>query len=134
MEELVEKRVWQRVRGEQDPAGELRTLLTEQGRCLGAYGAMSRRGGAWRRLYECKEEQVACLRGLLRMLTGQGAAHPRPGSGGIDLAACMESERQTLETLTELSREGRWSAVLAHLCRRQERICCLLLELLGRMA
>ena len=49
MEELTEKRVWQRVRGELDPAEQVRRMLSDQGALLGAYRTLSRRGGAWRR-------------------------------------------------------------------------------------
>ena len=130
MEELAEKRVWQRVRGEQDPAEGLRALLARQGRCLGAYGTMSRRGGAWRRLYECKEEQVACLRGLLRMLTGQGTARPRCGSAG-ELTDCFTLEQKFLTELTVLSREGEWGPLFDALLDRQKCQCRLLLTILG---
>ena len=132
MEELAEKRVWQRVRGEQDPAEALRALLARQGRCLGVYGTMSRRGGAWRRLYECKEEQVACLRGLLRLVTGQVAAKPTPGTAG-DLNACLESERRLLGELTDLSRDAGIGDLAGALIESQRRICRLLLELMGGM-
>lgn len=133
MEELTEKRVWQRVRGNGDPADRLRELLAEQGRVWGAYRGFSRRGGKWRRLLEGKEEQIACLRGLLRALTGQGAAHPRSGGAPVDLMQCLESERRFLRELTELSREGEWAPVLELLRDRQKRQCRILLELLGSM-
>lgn len=133
MEELVEKRVWQRVRGNVDPADALRRILADQGRVRGAYRAMSRRGGGWRRLLEQKEEQIACLRGLLRALTGQGVAMPQSGGGPVDLMQCLESERRLLEELTELSREGEWAPVLGLLRDRQKRQCRILLELLGSM-
>ena len=133
MEELTEKRVWQRVRGEMDPADRLRGLLADQGRVWGAYRTMSRRGGAWRQLLEQKEEQIACLRGLLRAMTGQGAAFPRSGGGPVDLMQCLESERQLLAELTALGREGEWAPVLDLMKDRQKRQCRILLELLGRM-
>ena len=133
MEELVEKRVWQRVRGDGDPADRLRGLLADQGRVWGAYRAMSRRGGAWRRLLEQKEEQIACLRGLLRAMTGQGTARPSSGGGPVDLMQCLEAERRILGELSELSREGEWSPVLEILRDRQKGQCRILLELLGSM-
>ena len=37
MEETMEKRVWQRVRGTGDLAGELRECLARQGELLGMY-------------------------------------------------------------------------------------------------
>ena len=73
MEELTEKRVWQRVRGE-GQLDRVRICLADQGPLLTAYRSFSRRGGPWRRLYEQKTEQVACFRGLIRVLTGQGSS------------------------------------------------------------
>ena len=130
MEELTEKRVWQRVRGEASALEQLRRCLGDQGGLLTTYRNLSRRGGAFRRLYEGKLEQVACLRGMVRMLTGQGAA--RPGGNGLpDLAACFDRERKTLMELTELSRDAEYGPVFAILLDRQKGICRQVLELLG---
>ena len=132
MEELAEKRIWQRVRGEMDSTERVRSLLADQGPLLGTYRNFSRRGGAWRRLWELKESQVACLRGLLRLLTCQSAAKPRPGVAG-DLKACLDAERRLLGELTNLSREGELADLAALLLKRQQEICRLLLELMGSM-
>ena len=129
MEELTEKRVWQRVRGE-GQLDRVRICLADQGPLLTAYRSFSRRGGHWRRLYEQKTEQVACFRGLVRVLTGQGAA--RPGGGGLpDLMACFDRERRLLQELTELSRDPEFGPVFALLLDLQRAICRLALELLG---
>ena len=132
MEELAEKRIWQRVRGETDSTERVRSILADQGPLLGTYRNLSRRGGAWRRLWELKESQVACLRGLLRLLTGQTAAKPRPGVAG-DLKACLESERRLLGELTDLSRDAGIGDLAGALTDGQRRICRLLLELMGGM-
>ena len=131
MEELAEKRIWQRVRGE-GAQERVRTLLADQGPLLGTYRSLSRRGGTWRRLWELKESQVACLRGLLRLLTGQTAAKPRPGTAG-DLNDCFRLERRLLGELTELSRDGEIGDLAAILLKRQQELCRLELELLGTM-
>jgi hypothetical protein len=130
MEELTEKRVWQRVRGETDPSEPVRAMLADQGLLLGTYRNLSRRGGAWRRLWEQKEEQVACLRGLLRMLTGQGTARPRCGSAG-ELTDCFTLEQKFLTELTVLSRDGEWGPLFDALLDRQKCQCRLLLTILG---
>ena len=132
MEELAEKRIWQRVRGETDSTEQVRRLLADQGPLLGTYRNFSRRGGAWRRLWELKESQVACLRGLLHLLTGQTAAKPRPGVAG-DLHACLESERRLLGELTDLSRDAGIGDLAGALTESQRRICRFLLELMGSM-
>ena len=132
MEELAEKRIWQRVRGETDSTERVRALLSDQGPLLGTYRNLSRRGGAWRRLWELMEEQVACLRGLLRLLTGQSAAKPTPGTAW-DLNACLESERRLLGELTDLSRDAGIGDLAGALTDGQRRICRLLLELMGSM-
>ena len=130
MEELTEKRIWQRVRGETEVLDRVRLCLADQGPLLNAYRNLARRGGTWRRLYEGKLEQVSCLRGLVRVLTGQGAA--RPGGNGLpDLAACFDRERRLLLELTELSRNADFGPIFAILLDRQKAICRLVLELLG---
>lgn len=133
MEEIMEKRIWQRVRGESDRTEQVRQLLADQGRLRYAYRNFARRGGAWRRLLEGKEAQIAALRGLLRILTGQGAALPRPVSGPGELTACFSLERKLLAELTELSREGELGPIFALLAERQKGQCRILLELLGTM-
>ena len=132
MEELNESRVWQRVRGT-DQTEDLRRLLVRQARLRAVYRQMSRRGGKWRLLLEQKESQIACLRGLLRIRTGQGAACPRVGETSQDLTACFDEERGLLAELTRLSREEELGPVFAVLLREQQKHCRLLLELLGTM-
>ena len=109
MEELNESRVWQRVRGT-DQTEDLRRLLVRQARLRAVYRQMSRRGGKWRLLLEQKESQIACLRGLLRIRTGQGAACPRVGETSQDLAACFDEERGLLAELTRLRRPAAGTA------------------------
>ena len=129
MEELMEKRIWQRVRGE-GVTERVRTILADQGPLLGTYRIQSRRGGKWRRIWELKEEQTAALRGLLRLLTGQTTAKPRPGTAG-DLLTCLGLERRLLAELTDLSREGEIADLADLLLERQRDVCRLELELLG---
>ena len=133
MEETMEKRVWQRVRGESDRVGALRECLNRQGRLWSQYRSLSRRGGKCRMLFEQKENQIACLRGLLRIRTGQGAVCPRVGETSQDLAACFAEERGLLAELARLSREEELGPVFAILLREQQKHCRLLLELLGTM-
>lgn len=129
MEEITQKQVWQRVRGivGAGPEEELRRWLTEQGRLLAVYRSVCRRGGRYRQLFEQKERQLACLRGLLRLRTGQCAARPRCGEVVPDLAACWEPEVRFLEELIGRSTDP----VLAALAGGQKKHLCLLLELLG---
>ena len=129
MEELTEKRIWQRVRGE-GATERIRTILADQGPLLGTYRIQSRRGGKWRRIWELKEEQTAALRGVLRLLTGQTTAKPRPGTAG-DQLTCLGLERKLLAELTDLSREGEIGDLAALLLERQKDVCRLELELLG---
>ncbi len=133
MEELAEKRVWQRVRGESELVGRLRGLLADQGRLWGAYRVLGRRGGKFRTLLEQKENQIACLRGMLRVLTGQGAAHPRCGSGTVDLSGCFDAEQRLLGELTRCSREPDLGPVFAALAEGQKRHLRILLEVIGTM-
>jgi len=133
MEEMAEKRVWQRVRGEPELVGRLRSLLEEQGRLWGVYRTLGRRGGKYRLLLEQKENQIACLRGMLRVLTGQGAAHPRWGGGAPDLQSCFEAEQRLLEELTRCSREPELGPVLGAMAEGQKRHLRILLEVIGTM-
>ena len=128
MEETTQKQVWQRVRGTlgAEPEELLRRWLTEQGRLWAVYRVFSRRGGRYRLLFEQKDRQLACLRGLLRLQTGQSPARPRCGEVPPDLCACYEPEARFLE---ELSCQG--NPALTALAQSQKKHLCLLLELLG---
>lgn len=132
MEESTEKRVWQRVKGEPEAVQRLRRMLEEQGRLWGAYRCLGRRGGKFRLLLEQKENQIACLRGMLRVQTGQSAAHPRPG-GETDLLACFGREQRLMEELTALGREPDLGPVFTALAEGQRRQLRILLEVIGTM-
>ena len=129
MEETTQKQIWQRVRGSagSEPEEVLRRWLAEQGRLWAVYRCFSRRGGRYRLLFEQKDRQLSCLRGLLRLRTGQCTARPRCSEAPPDLFACYEPETRFLEELACQS-----SPVLAALARGQQKQLCLLLELLGR--
>ena len=129
----MENRVWQRVRGEPDRAQTLRECLARQGKLRSVYRALSRRGGKCRQLLEHKENQIACLRGLLRVLTGQGVAPPRCSEGKVDLLEAFAGERQLLEELTGLAREPELGPVFAALAEGQKKHLRLLLEVMGTM-
>lgn len=133
MEEITEKRVWQRVRGETDRAEALRGCLLRQGRLLGIYRRLGRRGGKCRMLLEQKENQIACLRGLLRTLTGQSIAPPRCGEGRVDLMEAFGAEQQLLEELNRFCREPDLGPVFSALAEGQKKHLRLLLEVLGTM-
>ena len=133
MEETMEKRVWQRVRGETDRVQVLRECLSRQGKLRSAYRTLSRRGGKCRLLLEYKENQIACLRGLLRVLTGQSAAGPRCAEGKVDLLDVFAGERQLLEELTDLARDPELGPVLSALAEGQKKHLRLLLEVMGTM-
>lgn len=132
MEGSTEKRVWQRVRGESETVQRLRRMLEEQGVLWGAYRCLGRRGGKFRLLLEQKENQITCLRGMLRVLTGQCAAHPRPG-GEKDLPDCFGREQRLMEELTALGREPDLGPVFAALAEGQKRQLRVLLEVIGTM-
>ena len=133
MEELMESKVWQRVRGATDPAQGLRQCLQKQGELLGMYRTLSRRGGRGRQLYEQKGNQIACLRGLLRVMTGQCVAPPRSPEAPADLLRCHREELVFLGQLTNWSREGELAALFGTLADRQKCQCRLVLEILGTM-
>ena len=127
----MEKRVWQRVRGEPDRVGALRECLSRQGRLWSVYRSLSRRGGKYRLLFEQKENQIACLRGLLRVLTGQGAAHPRCGECRVDLMEVFAAEQQLLQELTAFGREPDLGPVFGALADGQKKHLRVLLEVIG---
>lgn len=133
MEEIVEKRVWQRVRGEPDRVETLRGCLARQGRLWSVYRSLSRRGGKCRTLFEQKENQIACLRGLLRVMTGQGIQHPRCGECRVDLLEAFAAEQQLLEELTGFSREPGLGPVFSALAEGQKKHLRILLEVIGTM-
>lgn len=134
MEAMDERRVWQRVRGESgDPVQRLRSCLADQGPLWSAYRQLSRRGGKCRVLFEQKENQIACLRGLLRVRTGQSVSHPKGGDGQIDLLRCFGREQRFLRELEEMSRDPEQGFVFQALHERQKVQCRLLLEIIGTM-
>ena len=133
MEESTEKRVWQRVRGEPDRVEAVRRCLSDQGGLVCAYRQLARRGGKFRLLWERKQEQIDCLRGLLRVMTGQGTAHPQGAPGPVDLTRMFEGERRTLQELTRLSRDEEYGGVFDLLRERQRGQLRMLLEVLGSM-
>ena len=129
MEEMVEKQIWQRVRGTAgaEPEEELRRWLECQGTLWAAYRILSRRGGRYRLLFEQKDRQLNCLRGLLRLRTGQCPARPRCGGTAPDLMRCYEPEAHFLEELLRRTQDPAFAALAAD----QKKHLCLLLELLG---
>ena len=133
MEEHLENQVWQRVRGGTDTAGALRECLRRQGELLGMYRGIARRSSQGRQLFEQKSHQVACLRGLLRVLTGQVAAPPRSPEVPVDLLRCHREEMEFLRQLQRWSREGEHAQLFDALADRQKCQCRLVLELLGTM-
>ena len=133
MEERMESKIWQRVRGGADPAEELRQCLQKQGELLGMYRSLSRRGGRGRQLYEQKSSQIACLRGLLRVMTGQCVAPPRSPDAPVELLRCHRAELEFLGQLKRWSREGELADLFGALTDRQSCQCRLVLELLGTM-
>ena len=133
MEEQLESKVWQRVRGAADPSQELRQCLQKQGELLGMYRNLSRRGGRGRQLYEQKMGQIACLRGLLRVLTGQSVAPPPSPERPPELLRCFEREQEFLRQLRIWCREEELGHVFEALSERQKCQCRILLELVGTM-
>lgn len=132
MEAMDERRVWQRVRGE-DRTERLRSCLAKQAELLRIYRQLSRRGGKCRMLFEQKENQIACLKGLLRVLTGQGVHLPRGGEAPIDLLRCHAGEMEFLRELTEWSKDPELGPVFDTLRERQKTQCRLLLEIIGTL-
>lgn len=135
MESMEERRIWQRVRGTEGPdrVQQIRTCLAEQGQLWSAYRQLARRGGKCRQLLEQKENQIACLRGVLRVLTGQGAAHPRSAEVRVDLLQCFAGEQRFLQELTGLSRDEELGAIFGAMAERQKLQCRLLLEIVGSL-
>ena len=134
MEAMDERRVWQRVRGEgTDPVQRLRDCLARQGVLWNCYRQLSRRGGKYRQLFEQKDNQLACLRGLLRIRTGQGAARPRVSEGRPDLVHCFTEEQRFLKELEQLRRDDDQGCLFEALLDRQKVQCRVLLEVIGMM-
>ncbi len=126
MEAMDERRVWQRVRGTEGP--DLRQMLEAQGRLASQYRILSRRGGKCRQLFEQKEAQIQCLRGLLRVETGQGVAHPSWTEGRVDLLRCYAMETEFLRFL-----QSQTEPIFGALRDRQAAQCRLLLEVIAAM-
>lgn len=132
--EIDERKVWQRVRGETpDQTQLLREWLAEQAPIAACYRNLSRRGGKFQLLHEHKHSQINALRGLLRLLTGQGVARPQCREAAADLKICFAAEVKFYRALDAQSREGEFGPVFASLRERQREHCRILAEVIGTM-
>lgn len=129
MHELDERRIWQRVRGEEAESKTdwLRRELSRQAALAERYRSWSRRGGKFQRLYERKRSQIACLRGMLRLGTGQPAAMPRVEPPAPELPGCWCWERQFWAELRTRTEDPGAAALL----EQQQVQCRELLAILG---
>lgn len=137
-EQARAQRVWQRVLGE--PPGTKREwlarLMADQMEDAAVYRMLARQlGGRFQRLYEQKQAQLNCLRGIWRIFTGTvpPSAPVKLPSGSPEelLRRCIGRQMQVLQAYDAQTREPEFGPVYASLREAQKDHCRLALELLG---
>ena len=139
----LEKRVWQRVKGESplpQPERELAALLAGEAACWAVCGALSRRtegknGSKLRQIAEEAQENLACLKGMYLLTTGHmPVVHPTQPSREPVLPALQgqcRRELQLLQQYTLRAGDPECGPVFAGLAQRKREHCTALLQILG---
>ena len=142
------ERVWQRVRGEQAPSGEVRTpegdllgLIQAEWMAASAYLALSRQMGAkesavLQRLFREEQTHGACLKGMYTLITGRKPVvqSPQPAKEPVEAALrrCYAGELRSIAAYDARSADPETGIVFRHLSDREIAHCVTLAALLGK--
>jgi rubrerythrin len=140
----LEKRVWQRVRGEEsvDPAGSLRGLAAREWTEAAVYLMLSRQMQGrektmLRRLFEEEQAHGACLRGIYALTAGEPlnirTQPPAPEPPETALRKCYGRELQAAEAYSARTQDPEYGAVFAKMAEQEREHCRMILELLGNL-
>ena len=149
----VAARVWQRVTQQNDPlsfvqppppvAAGLARMVQQAWQCAFAYQFLFQRvSGSDSRLlkglYEQKQGQAVCLKGLCAVTGESCPTPPRPDfqkqSVKAALHRCYHLELQTLQDYEAHTSDPRQGQIYTQLVRQQRKLCLQVLELLGRLS
>ena len=142
MDPKREREVWQRVRGETDLPGELKTLAAREWADAAVYLMLSRQmqgqqKAALRKLFEQEQNHAACLRGIYLLLTGEPltarTSPPAPEPPEITLKKCCGRKLRAAAAYEALSGTAEYGPVFAQLARQEREQCRVLLELMGNL-
>ena len=130
------QRVWQRVRGEEEP---ILSLLTMEAQTAAAYRQLARQLPRHRRLFEKLLQQtqyhIRCLRGIGYLTSGVRPARlplkPRQETVAGLLRTCYLQSLKAAEGYTGQQDNPEYGGVFAQLSQEKRQHCMLLLSLLG---
>jgi len=138
----MEQRVWQRVMGEKEPENtDLRQLAITSQEAVAEYRQLLRskvesHRDLGKKLLSGEQENLACLKGLHQLQTGNSMKLPILQPKSVDVKTLVRryhSARRCMAEYTARSAEAEWGCVFLAMARRQEMQCALLAQLLGHM-
>ena len=137
-------RVWQRVKGSQQPeneAAQLQAMIHQAHNAASVYLQLSRRfqgkdAAALHRLSEDAQSQAACLQGIYSLIAGQTAVSHAPSvpqePPEATLRRCYGKSMQALAQYEQWSSHKEYGPAFARLAQQEQDHCRTLLELLGK--
>jgi len=134
--------VWQRVRIEETPDAGLQQLMAVQMELMGVYARLSRvfQGREREMLVSLRGqcmEQVRCLKGIYRMITGtvlNPAAIPPPEERPeAALRRCYGKALGQISAYESRMRQPEYGCVYEHMLREEKNHCWTLARLMGRL-
>ncbi len=144
------KRVWERVQTAQpeEPVlpvkhtDELQNLIVEEWQGAEVYAQLARQlqgkqAAAMKQLYEQKKAQIACLKGIYRLIAGTApvvhAVTPKPEPMQLQLRKCYGRQMRCLARYEARANDPEYGPVYVRLANQNRNHCHTLLELLGEM-
>ncbi len=140
LDESMEKRVWERVRGEAQPPS-LQVLAAAEKASAAVYLRLARLAqgpekALLRQLFE-RERRHGQLLGGIHLLTTDKAlsvrtAAPAADSMGVALRKCYAAALKAVAEYERRSQDREYGPAFTHLAAQEREHCAMLLELLGR--
>ncbi len=139
------QRVWQRVRGSEQPSTEvtLAALIAAEWEDAAIYLQLSRKfsgkeSAILYKMYQQEQHHCSCLKGIYTIATGNKPALPKatPVHGPIEqvLRNCYGREMRALSAYDARSQDAEYGHVFAKLRDQEQEHCRLILELIGSLA
>ena len=138
----MEQRVWQRVMQQpQAEASPLKAIAVEVQAAVAEYRQLLKsrvesHRELGKRLLTAEQENLACLRGLHYLQTGESMKLPMVNAMPVDLHRFVRRYHNTRKLLTEFtarSAEPEWGCVFCEMASRQQMQCDRLCQLVGHM-
>ena len=141
IDEGLQQRVWQRVRGEGEPKGLQQLAATEQN-LAAVYLMLSRSAqgpekAMLRQLFERERSHGRCLNGMsvLRDDRPLSIRTVPPANDRMEIALrkCYAQTLKTLRSYSEREEDPEYGAVFRHLAQQEREHCRIILEILGKL-